>query len=274
MLIDDLIGRARRHWLFIAVGIVLGGVAGYASTWTKTPLYQAETVVAPANTRNAATGLAQLLQPLQGAARTLSLGDDAADLSERAVLIMRSRQFTETFVQSEGLVDLLTQPSTLGRLLGSPPIAPEQRVYVAARLFRTSISAVRVDGRTGFVTVAVRWSDPEAAAKWANDLTAAVNEEARRRAIADADSAIAFLEQELAMQSTVAIQGAINRLIESQLNTKMLAKTRPYYVYSVLSPALPPPESEIVSPDRPLTAFVVGIIGGMVALFVVLRRRV
>ena len=81
MLIDDLIGRARRHWLFIAVGIVLGGVAGYASTWTKTPLYQAETVVAPANTRNAATGLAQLLQPLQGAARTLSLGDDAADLS-------------------------------------------------------------------------------------------------------------------------------------------------------------------------------------------------
>lgn len=274
MLIDDLINRARRHWRFIAVGIVLGGVAGYASTWTKTPLYQAETVVAPANTRTATSGLAQLLQPLQGAARALSLGDDAPDLSERAVLIMRSRQFTESFVQSEGLVELLTQPSRLDRLLGRPPTPPSQRVYEAARLFRNSISAVRVDGRTGFVTVAVRWSDPEAAAKWANDLTMAVNEEARRRAIADADSAITFLEQELEMQSTVPIQAAINRLIESQLNTKMLAKTRPYYVYSVLSPALPPPESEFVSPDRPLTALVVGIIAGMLALVIVLRWRV
>jgi uncharacterized protein involved in exopolysaccharide biosynthesis len=275
VLIDDLIHRAKRHWVFIAVGMLLGGIAGYASTWTKTPLYQAETVVAPANTRTAASGIAQLLQPLQGAARTaLSLGDDAADLSERAVLIMRSRPFTESFVQSEGLVDLLTQPSRLDKLLGRPGVPPSLRVYAAARRFRTSISAVRVDGRTGFVTVAVRWSDPEAAAKWANDLTMAVNEEARRRAIADADSAITFLEQELEMQATVAIQAAINRLIESQLNTKMLAKTRPYYVYSVLSPAMPPPESEFVSPDRPLTALVVAIIGGILAFLVVLRWRV
>lgn len=271
--IDELLGRARRHWPFILAGAVLGGVLGYVSTLFKQPVYQAEAILAPANSRTASSGLAQLLQPLQGVARgALSLGDEP-DLSERAVVIMRSRSFTEKFVEEEGLAESLTPRSRLDEWLGRPDPTPEERLYAAARRFRTSVSAVRVDGRTGFVTIAVRWADPDETAKWANDLAAAVNEEARERAIANADNAIAFLAQELNTQSTVTIQAAINRLIESQLNNKMLAKTRPQYVYAVLASAMAPPESEFVSPDRPVTTLVVALAGGVLALFVVLRRR-
>jgi len=273
VVVDDLVARLRRHWGFCLVGAFLGAVLGYASTYLRDPLYQAEVVLAPANSRGAATGLAQLLGPLQGIARSsLALGDDA-DLSERAVTILRSRSFTEKFVEAQGLVEVLTPQSRLDRWLGRPPVDPPLRLYEAARLFRTSVSAVRVDVRTGFVTVSVRWSDPDKAADWANTVAAAVNEEARKRAVADADNAIEFLQEELKGQSTVAIQSAINQLIESQLNNKMLAKTRPQYVYATLSPAMPPPETAYVSPDRPLTMLAAAVAGGLLAFGIVLRMR-
>jgi uncharacterized protein involved in exopolysaccharide biosynthesis len=273
VVVDETVDRVRRHWRFCLLGVLLGGAVGYASTLLQTPIYQAEAVLAPVATRGAAGGLAQLLGPLQNIARqSLALGDDP-NLSERAVIILRSRYFTEKFVESQGLVELLTPRSRLDIWLDRPTPSHEQRLYQGALQFRTSIAAVRVDSRTSFVTVSIRWSDPEKAAEWANALVAAGNEEARIRAIADADNAIQFLQDELRAQSAVPIQTAINQLIESQLNTKMLAKTRPQYVYGTISPAMPPPEGDYVSPDRPLVAAVAGMLGGVLALVVILRRR-
>src|SRR5262249_35669748 len=99
------------------------------------------------------------------------------------------------------------------------------------------------------------------------------NEEARERAISEADSAINYLQEELKVQSAVPIVAAINQLIESQLHNKMLAKTRPQFVYTILSPAMPSPLNAYVSPDRGLVALAVALVGGLVALFIVMRRR-
>ncbi len=130
------------------------------------PIYQAEAVLAPAASRGSGSGLAQLFGPLQNIARqSLALGDDP-NLSERAVIIMRSRLFTERFVESQGLAELLTPRSRLYGWLDRPTPPHALRVYAAAREFRTPIASIRVDSRTGFVTVSVRWSDPEMAAQW------------------------------------------------------------------------------------------------------------
>jgi uncharacterized protein involved in exopolysaccharide biosynthesis len=271
VVIDDVLRGLRDHWLFCAIGVVVGGAVGNASTYLRTPIYQAEAILAPASTRTTSS-LASLLGPLQGIARVpLQLADDTTGLSERVLTILQSRAFTEKFVESHGLAKVLTSRSRLDRWLGRPE--PEPSIYGAALSFRTSIVAVRVDTRTSFVTIAVRWSDPEQAAEWANALAAAGNEEARVRAIAEADSAIAYLQEELAAQSAVPIVTAINRLIESQLNNKMLAKTRPQFVFTTLAPALPPLPGAYVSPDRPLTTLVCAIAGGLLALMIVLRRR-
>jgi uncharacterized protein involved in exopolysaccharide biosynthesis len=217
VVVDEIVNRVRRYWGFCLLGVLLGGAVGYASTFLRTPTYQAEAVLAPVATRGAGSGLAQLLGPLQNIARqSLALGDDP-NLSERAVIILRSRYFTEKFVESEGLVELLTPRSRLDVWLDRPTPAHEQRLYQAALQFRTSIAAVRVDSRTSFVTVSIRWSDPEKAAAWANALVAAGNEEARLRAIADADNAIQFLQDELRAQSAVPVQSAINQLIRNDL---------------------------------------------------------
>jgi uncharacterized protein involved in exopolysaccharide biosynthesis len=274
VVVDDVLRGLREHWFFCAVGVVLGGVVGFAATYLRTPVYQAEVILAPAATRSTNSGLTSLLGPLQGVSRLpLSLGDDTSGLSDRAVAVLRSRAFTEKFVQSNGLVETLTPGSRLGSLLGRGPPSPAIRLYQAALVFRTSIVAVRVDTRSSFVTIAVRWKNAEEAAEWANELAAAANEEARERAIADADNAINYLQEELKVQSAVPIVAAINQLIESQLHNKMLAKTRPQFVYTILSPAMPSPPGAFVSPDRPLVALAVAVAGGLFALYLVMRRR-
>lgn len=274
MVVDDVLRGLREHWFFCTVGVLLGAVVGYAATYLRTPIYQAEVVLAPAATRSTSSSLSSLLGPLGGISRLApSLGDDTTGLSDRAVAVLRSRAFTEKFVQSNGLVEVLTPGSRLGSLLGHEPPSPPMRLYSAAFVFRTSIVAVRVDVRSTFVTIAVRWKNPEQAAQWANELAAAANEEARERAIADADNAINYLQEELKVQSAVPIVAAINQLIESQLHNKMLAKTRPQFVYTILSPALPPPPNAYVSPDRLLVALAVAVAGGLFALFIVMRRR-
>jgi uncharacterized protein involved in exopolysaccharide biosynthesis len=271
----DLLARLKRGWLYCALGALLGGIMGFAITFLRAPLYEAQTVLAPANSAAQPSGLGALLgsfQALPGLA--LSLGDTGG-MSDRAVAILRSRAFNEKFVEAQGLADVLLQESPWRRWLSGDNATPDARtrVYQAARYFRTNVSAVRVDPRTGFVTIAVRWSDPERVAAWANGLAAAVNQESRERAIAEADKAIEFLSNELLEQKAVAIQAAIGQLIESQMQTKMLANTRPQYVYTVLEEALAPPAGSYVSPNRILTALASTVVGFALVAFVLLRKQ-
>ena len=82
------------------------------------------------------------------------------------------------------------------------------------------------DLTTGVITVRVEWTDPETAASWANDLVKLANEIVRIRALTEAQRNVDYLKQELSRTNVVGLQQVLYSLLESELNTIMLANDR------------------------------------------------
>ena len=123
------------------------------------------------------------------------------------------------------------------------------------KFFGEEVYSVDEDLTTGVITVRVEWTDPETAASWANDLVKLANEIVRIRALTEAQRNVDYLKQELSRTNVVGLQQVLYSLLESELNTIMLANDREEYAFSVIDPAAIP---ELPSfPNRPLTAVVV-----------------
>ncbi|MDY6945381.1 MAG: Wzz/FepE/Etk N-terminal domain-containing protein [Pseudomonadota bacterium] len=257
----------KRAWRQCLAGAVLGALCGFGVSQLQTPKYQAEAILAPAATQGSSGGLSSLIGGLGGMA-SLALGgiNGEGGTPQRAVTVLRSRAFVEKFVQSHGLEQALDTPGRVGTLLGIKPGPLEDRLYRTARRFRNDVQAIRMDPKTSFVTIAVKWRDPKLSAEWANALADAVNAEMRVRAIADADRALQYLQKELRTQTALEVRLAINELIESQLRNKMLANTQPEFVYTVLEPAMPPHIDDYVTPNPPLMAAACGVLGSTIGL--------
>jgi LPS O-antigen subunit length determinant protein (WzzB/FepE family) len=125
--------------------------------------------------------------------------------------------------------------------------------------------------RGGLVTVTIEWRDPKQAADWANLLVQRLNSEMRARAIASTDKSVSYLEKELGATSTLGTQQAINRLIETQVNQRMLANVTQEYTFRVVDKALPPEPDDKIGPSKILLialGFGIGLVFGMFAILV------
>ncbi len=100
--------------------------------------------------------------------------------------------------------------------------------------------SVSKDKQTGLITLAIEWRDPVQAASWANELVARLNAEMRARAIARTSASIDYLQKELANTSEVETKRAMDRVMEAQINKRMLATVTEEYALRVVDRALPP----------------------------------
>ncbi len=86
----------------------------------------------------------------------------------------------------------------------------------AYKLFNEDILDVTTDKKTGLVTLAIEWQDPQQAAVWANELVSRINHHEKQLAIKEAEKSIAYLKEQLAKTSVVEMQQAIYQLMEAQ----------------------------------------------------------
>jgi LPS O-antigen subunit length determinant protein (WzzB/FepE family) len=128
------------------------------------------------------------------------------------------------------------------------------------------------DRLTGLITMHIEWRDPVQAANWANLLVQRVNEEMRSRAIAKSTASLGFLENELVRSSAVETRQAINRLIEGQINQRMLANVTQEYAFRTVDRALPPDSRDRVRPNKPLLLLFGAVVGFFLGVFVVLVK--
>ena len=92
----------------------------------------------------------------------------------------------------------------------------------------------------------------------------------RDRAIANTQLSVGYLEKELESTSTIETRQAINRLIEAQINQRMVASVTQEYAFRVVDRALPPDPDDSVGPSK-LTLVALGpIIGFAFGVFAVL----
>jgi len=172
----------------VLVGIVAAacGILAGAVSFVMTPVYRASTVLVPASDRgfgDASAALGQLggLASLAG----IEIGGSNVEVEE-ALAVLRSREFTEKFIREKNLLPVLFAhkwDAAAGHWQGEEAKWPT--LAKGFRYFNRKLRFVVFDKKTNLITVQVEWRDRQAAAQWANELVARVNEEMRTRAAAE-----------------------------------------------------------------------------------------
>jgi Chain length determinant protein/G-rich domain on putative tyrosine kinase len=269
-----------RRILVAASAVVLGAVLALVG-FNMTPIYRVSTVFVAVTPDKAGVGgsLASALSSFGGLASLagISVGSPSAPVDE-AVAVLRSREFTDRFIRERALAPKLFADrwdSTAGRWAVPPEKQPSPGA--AFHLFDQNVRMISQDKRTGLLTLQIEWRDRTDAVDWANDLIKRLNAEMRARAIANADASLGFLRKELDNTSIVESREAINRLIEAQINRRMIATVTEEYSFRVVDRAVSPDPGETVRPKKLLMTIFGTLLGLMLgiaaALFLGPRRK-
>jgi uncharacterized protein involved in exopolysaccharide biosynthesis len=245
------------------------------------PVYRASVVMVSASSEQG--GLAGALRSSVGslgglaslAGVNLGNGDQAL---EEALAVLRSRQLTQEFiVRNQAMPVLFSRDWDAQR--GAWKVSSEDAPTVSdgAKLFERKVRRIEHDRKTGLITVSIDCGDRNLAADWANSLVDTANAEMRRRAIESSNAALDFLGKELGATATVETREAISRLIEAQVNRRMLANVSQQYSFRVVDRAVAPDQDDPVSPNRmlliaagPAIGLCIGV--GLVLLLSAVRR--
>lgn len=106
------------------------------------------------------------------------------------------------------------------------------------------------------VTLQIDWKDPVKAANLTNELVERLNDEMRKRAIAEADASMVYLQHEMATTVDVNTREAISRLMEQQIKEEMLAHVTKEYSLKVVDRALP---ADLDFPVKPIKILYIGV---------------
>ena len=145
-----------------------------------------------------------------------------------------------------------------------------QTLWRAVEQFREQVLTIREDAAEGSSVISIEWTDPATAARWANEYAALANELVRTRALQQAESNIEYLRKQVEETNVVELERVIYNLIESQIQTLMLANARDEYAFTVVDPAVAPETR--TSPRRKLIVLSGGALGvffGVLAAFAI-----
>lgn len=231
-----------------------------------TPRYRADVLAVPADDAKGGGGLASLAGQFGGLAELagVNLSGNSSG-KEAAIAYLQSQVFLEGFIREKNLMPVLYakkwDATTNKWNVEDPKDIPT--LWEAHQLFSKKILSVSADKKTGLITLSVEWKNREQAVEWANDLIKRANSSLRQKAIAEAETSLAYLEKELQRTSIVEVQQAIFRVMESQIKTKMMANVQEQFAFKVVDPAALMNEDAYVKPKRPLMMFL-GLFGGLV----------
>ena len=96
----------------------------------------------------------------------------------------------------------------------------------------------------------------------------------RDRAITSTKLSVGYLERELATTSTIETRQAINRLMEAQINQRMLANVTEEYAFRIIERALPPDPEDAVGPSKLVLIALGPSIGLIFGIFLALAVNV
>ena len=254
-------------------------------------IYRAEALLAP-NDSQGTGGLSALAAQYGGLASLagINLGSGSADKTAFGLEVLKSRKFVAGFIERHDILVPLMAVEDWDAESGELKIDP--RVYDLAtdRWVRDArpprkampslqeahkafmaILSVSQDKKSGFVSIAVEHYSPTVAKQWVDWLVGDINFSIMQRDVAEAEQAIAYLNEQIESTSLADLQNVFFKLIEEQTKIVMLAKVSPEYMLRTLDPAVIP---EIKSqPDRALICILWTLLGGILSVLGVLIRH-
>ena len=235
----------RVYRVMIIAVCAASALAAIAYALIATPYYRAEIVVTPIKP-DSTTGLKGLANDVAGAIG-VNLMQSSSEI-ETANAVLSSNYLIREFITRNTLLPTLT-----------PRGKRDFTLWFAAKRFGEHIVSVHNDSRRGVTVVAMEWTDPAVAARWANAFVALANDLIRTRVLEESKRNISYLNGQLAQTNDVEIKRAIYNLIESETKRAMLADGRVEYAFQVVDPAVAPEMR--YSPKRTLIVMISTLIG-------------
>jgi uncharacterized protein involved in exopolysaccharide biosynthesis len=264
----------RGKYLIILITAVCT-VAAALAAWKAPRKYEATVLIAAASNAGAGQiggGLGAMASQLSGLASLagLAVGGDAK--KEESLAVLQSEALTEAYIRDNNLLPVLYagawDPVQKDWRETDPKKKPS--LWKASRYFKQAIRKITVDSQTGLIQVRITWTDPELAAKWANELVALTNQYLRDRAIRESETNIAYLTKEAERTELVGARQAIYALLQNEINKAMMARGDAEYAFKVLDPATTP---EVRSSPQTLIWIGAGMFVGLfLAIFIVFFR--
>lgn len=250
------IGRTVRAYLYWIVGITATfTILAVIFALTATPRFRADATISEVSSAGTG-GLSALAGELGGIASLVGVNLAGLDSSGQfGMAVLRSRNLVDEFIRRNELLPILSQ---------SQAAETELTLWHGTENFRRNILKINQDARTGVIVVSITWTDPIAAAAWANGLVALANEMIRQRARETAERNITYLKKQIDETPVAEMQRVMYNLVESESKTLMLANVREEYAFMVVDPAVPPELRD--SPKRTLIVIVGTLVGGFLGL--------
>ena len=139
------------------------------------------------------------------------------------------------------------------------------------RAYRNGLLSISQDKETGFISINVEHLSPIFASEFLELIIQEANTILRERDLKEANDALEFLKAELSKTSYVEIRESINRLIEAQLETQMIAKVNEEYSLAIIDPPYIPDQK--FKPVRSVIVIFSTIIGDFLSVIFVLARH-
>jgi len=257
----DVVALLRLIWryrYFIAAVAAACVVLAVALALTATLVYRAEVVVTEANDESMG-GASSLANQFGGLASIAGINLAKDDTGYESQAVLRSRRLVEEFLKRN---ELIREFGT-----GSPG---EPTLWFAVRDFREKVLSIDTDDDNGTTTIGIEWTNPEVAARWANDFVGLANEMMRTRALDESSRNIRYLNDQIAKTSSVEIQKVMFGLIENETKTHMLANVRQEYAFTVVDPAVAPEMR--IWPRRTLMVLTGGVLGIILGVILALAH--
>ena len=247
----------------ILITTVLTTLIALLSAFFMTPVYRAETLLAPVQHEQRG-GLSAMASQFGGLASLagIDVGSAGGSGLDEAIALLNSREFTNKFIREEKLLPILFEQEWDADSKKWHEKAPTE--WSAYESF-DSMRSVNIDKKTGLVTLAIEWKEPNQASEWVNRLVQRINAKLRNEATLKSDKSIQYLNDELKKTSIIEVKQSIYKLIEAQTKNKMLANTQDEYAFRVLDQAVAPEEQ--IQPQRELIVVIGFILGVMLSIF-------
>jgi uncharacterized protein involved in exopolysaccharide biosynthesis len=264
-----MLAKITPHPWWLLTSVILFTALLTTAAFVLTPIYRASIVLIPAKSDKDTDLGGSGLGGIGGVASLVGINLGGGDsLTEEALAVLKSREFTQKFIDDHNLMPVLYAKIWDPR--AQRWTVDEKHQPTPARAFRyfdKSIRLVTTEKKTGLITVSVDWKDRTLAADWANDLVRRLNLEMRQREMARADSAVGYLEKEFESTTAVATRQAIGHLIEMQVKQRMLASVTQEFAFRVIDHATVPDRDDRHFPNRilmvasgPIVGLIVGVL--------------
>jgi uncharacterized protein involved in exopolysaccharide biosynthesis len=264
--LESIALAVRRRWMLVVLCAVATAGCAFGAAQLLPNWYRSDVVAVMAS--KAPSGLGAALGQLGSLASLagISLPNSESDEREEAIQYLRSETLARRFVEQNDIpqrVFASKWDSIENRWLVDDP-AEAPTLNDAVDYFKRQMLVVSHDRRTGVVGVAVIWKDPSEAAELADGFLKLANEDLRRRAIAESQRKLEYLNKLASEVSDVAQRQLIFQLVQSEISFGMLANVRADYAFRIVDPAVAPDADRPVLPRRGFIT-VSGLFAGLLA---------